>query len=227
MNYKLTTGAGDNFSTVSQKALSIATERQLLAEFEFNGIICIVSQNTNLDWLFRDYRNAWTMGWKEVGPDCVENYPAKIQKELQKKEAIEKEKRKKQAEEYAKKEKEEMEDFEKTVQGIEVELSDKASWDEGVKINSDPYGGAVYKYAEGWAKLMQVELRKGKSIKDCAEETSHKMGFMGITGFMYGAAVVVLSKCWKHGEELRKWHNKEYGHEGAGVVNPAVLTINN
>jgi len=48
---------------------------------------------------------------------------------------------------------------------------------------------------------------------------------MGITGFMYGCAVNLLSQCWKHGEELRKWHNKEYGHEGDGVVNPAVFTI--
>jgi len=44
---------------------------------------------------------------------------------------------------------------------------------------------------------------------------------------MYGCAVSMLSQCWKYGEELRRWHNKEWGHEDTdGIVNPAVLTIN-
>lgn len=73
---------------------------------------------------------------------------------------------------------------------------------------------------------MQVEMSKGKTLKDVAEKTSFEMGFLGTTGFMYGAAVSVLSQCWKYGEELRKWHNKEYNHEGEGVVNPAILIIN-
>lgn len=42
---------------------------------------------------------------------------------------------------------------------------------------------------------------------------------------MYGCAVNILAQCWKYGEELRKWHNKEYNYNGNGVVNPAVLTI--
>ena len=58
-----------------------------------------------------------------------------------------------------------------------------------------------------------------------AEKCSHDADTDGITGFMYGAAVSILSNHWKYGELLRKWHNKEYGHEGDGVVNPAVLTI--
>ena len=47
----------------------------------------------------------------------------------------------------------------------------------------------------------------------------------GITGFMYGAAVSILSQCWEYGEYLRKWHNKDYGYDGDGVVNPAVITV--
>jgi hypothetical protein len=62
-------------------------------------------------------------------------------------------------------------------------------------------------------------------LREIAEPTSFELGFLGITGFMYGAAVQILSKCWKHGEDLRKWHNNEYGHEGEGVVNPAILTL--
>ena len=72
---------------------------------------------------------------------------------------------------------------------------------------------------------MQVEIANGKKLIECAEPTSFQLGFLGITGFMYGAAVAILSKCWKHGEELRKWHNKEYNHEGDGVINPAILSV--
>jgi len=50
---------------------------------------------------------------------------------------------------------------------------------------------------------------------------------------MYGCAVVILSKCWEHGEALRRWHNKDtqIGDEGdranesGGVLNPALLSI--
>jgi hypothetical protein len=42
---------------------------------------------------------------------------------------------------------------------------------------------------------------------------------------MYGGAVSILAQCWEYGEDLRKWHNKEYDYEGDGTVNPAVVTI--
>lgn len=113
---------------------------------------------------------------------------------------------------------------EKTV-NVKMEFKEKADWDLGLSKNTDSYGGCVYEYAEGWAKLMQVEMLGGKELEDIAEKTSYEMGFLGITGFMYGAAVSVLSHCWLYGERLRKWHNKEYNHEGKGVVNPAILSI--
>jgi hypothetical protein len=60
-----------------------------------------------------------------------------------------------------------------------------------------------------------------------ADNCANELNFLGITGFMYGAAVAILAKCWKHGEALRKWHNKEWGVVGGdGVVNPAMFTIN-
>ena len=53
----------------------------------------------------------------------------------------------------------------------------------------------------------------------------------GITGFMYGCAVGILSQVWVHGEQLRRWQNKDtqIGTEGdeanekGGVLNPALL----
>lgn len=96
--------------------------------------------------------------------------------------------------------------------------------------NSDPYGRASFTYAERWAELLENAIENStdepmKVIVDNADRLSNEADVEGITGFMYGCAVSILSQCWKYGEELRKWHNKEYNYDGEGVVNPAVLTI--
>ena len=96
--------------------------------------------------------------------------------------------------------------------------------------NLDPYGHASFTYAERWAEMMENLIESStdepmKVIVDNADRLSHEADTEGITGFMYGCAVSILSHCWKYGEELRKWHNKEYNYEGDGVVNPAVFTI--
>lgn len=109
----------------------------------------------------------------------------------------------------------------------------QAEWDHCVEINKDDYSAACVQYAEIWARLMESEIAKGKTITECAEETSHIADTEGITGFMYGAAVSMLSQFWIHGEVLRYWHNLEtqIGHEGekanetGGVLNPALLNI--
>ena len=96
--------------------------------------------------------------------------------------------------------------------------------------NLDPYGHACFTYAERWAEMLENAIENStdepmKVIVDNADRLSHEADIEGITGFMYGMAVSILSQCWKYGEELRKWHNKEYNYDGDGVVNPAVLTI--
>ena len=94
------------------------------------------------------------------------------------------------------------------------------------EINSgDPYSRGVISFEDRWVDLMEAELAKGKTVAECAEETSDAADTEGITGFMYGCAVTGLSKFWEHGEELRRWHNKEYDYQGSGVVNPAVIII--
>ena len=96
--------------------------------------------------------------------------------------------------------------------------------------NTDPYGHACFTYAERWAEMLENAIDNStcepmKVIVDNADRLSCEADTEGITGYMYGMAVSILSQCWKYGEELRKWHNKEYNYEGNGVVNPAVLTI--
>jgi hypothetical protein len=91
--------------------------------------------------------------------------------------------------------------------------------------NIDGYGACIFRYVERWADMMEKEIDNGAKIKDIADKLSHEADTEGITGFMYGASVNILSHCWEHGEELRKWHNKEYEYEGDGVVNPAILIV--
>ena len=107
-----------------------------------------------------------------------------------------------------------------------MKFIDKEKWETFVNANRDPYGSGCVRYAERWANMMEREIEKGKSVVEIADQTSNEADTEGITGFMYGCAVSILSQVWEHGEELRRWHNKEYGYNGDGTVNPAILTIN-
>lgn len=114
-----------------------------------------------------------------------------------------------------------------------MSLKDEEGWNTAVRVNSDPYGSAVARYAEKWARLMEAQIALGKTVAECAEQESQLANDEGITGFMYGCAVNILANVWTHGEELRRWHNKEtqLGTEGdeanetGGVLNPALLSI--
>lgn len=231
--FKMKTYAGSDFDSVALEAKAVSMRKSCIVEFEFNGVVCLVHDKTNLQWLLRDYMNSWIMGWKQVGADCVKKYSPEVQKELKEKTAAQEEKQRLQEAARILKEAEEKAIFNKKVNGIEIELKDKKSWKEFVDKNKDPYGSACVEYADSWARLMQAEFAKGKKIADCAKETSYQLGFLGITGFMYGCAVSMLAKCWKHGEALRMWHNLdtqikdegERANEDGGVLNPALLSI--
>ena len=110
----------------------------------------------------------------------------------------------------------------------------KAKYDAGWEKNKDSaYGARCFTYATEWADLMEAQLAAGKSVADVASDTSHAADTDGITGFMYGMAVSILSDTWVHGEALRRWHNLdtqigtegERANENGGVLNPAILSV--
>jgi len=113
-----------------------------------------------------------------------------------------------------------------------MKFSNKKLWIECEIKNKDFYGSGVIRYARRWAEMMEEEIEKGKILTDIAKECSHKSDDEGITGFMYGCAVQILSQTWIYGEDLRRWHNldSQIGHEGeranetGGCLNPAILT---
>lgn len=114
------------------------------------------------------------------------------------------------------------------------ECTDLDAWQKWVEGNLDPYGRACVVYSEQWAELMEKKMSEGATLKDIAKDASHEADTDGITGFMYGAAVSMLSGVWKHGDELRRWHNldTQVGNEGeaanmnGGTLNPALLNVN-
>jgi hypothetical protein len=110
----------------------------------------------------------------------------------------------------------------------------KAGWELTVTNNQDPYGTAGVGFARAWADEMEKRMEAGQTLAECAKSASHDVDKdFGITGFMYGCAVSILSQCWLHGEELRKWHNKDLAPKQAdaandkpgAVLNPALVTL--
>lgn len=209
MNYVLDTLCGSTFDSVAKEAKEISTNNGYIVEFDFNGCKCLVSSETNLDSLYRDYCNRYDLDWTSVGPDCMTEYPDHIKETIAIKREIALDESRKREIEYKNKERKSREKFEEKVEGIEMEFTSKSEWDLGKANNTDGYGSAIFEYAEGWAKLMQAELSNGKVLGDVASKTSFEMDFMGISGFMYGAAVQILTKCWAHGKELNEVLGKD------------------
>ena len=115
-----------------------------------------------------------------------------------------------------------------------MQFANKEHWDVVVTANTDSgYGEAVLRYVERWVALMETAIDAGAQLADVVKQLSHDADTEGITGFQYGCAVSILSQCWLHGEELRRWHNcdcqiKDEGdkaNESGGTLNPALLCI--
>jgi hypothetical protein len=102
-------------------------------------------------------------------------------------------------------------------------------WDELIEINShDEYSACTVRYAARWANMMEQEFTlRNVPLAEVAEKTTHTADLEGITGFMFGCAVSMLSEVWIWGDALRVWHNSNYGvgAEAQGVVNPAIMYI--
>ncbi len=203
---------------------------------EFNGVTIYADANSHADLLYRDWNRA-LFGYIKgpVGPHPADRLtPAELASDAE----VEKQNEKRHEEsdrQYREKAVREKAEYENAIASAPVMERNEAEWKKGVEAQKgDGYGLGVYGFAEAWARLMQAKLAEGKQIAESADECCSlaDKGF-GISGFMYGAAVSVLSHCWKHGEELRRWHNLktqirdegERANKTGGVLNPALLSI--
>lgn len=219
--------AGTEIRSTIGNAIAEAVKATDQVRFEFNGVTVIVEGNSRADLIYRDWHRA-LMGYTDspVGPHPKEVLSASEQAKDAAIEADNEKRRLERQAEYDAKKRQQERDVEAILSTTgDIDLVDAEGFAKWREINKDPYSAAVVRYAETWARLMQAEIAKGRTVVECADATSHAADTEGITGFMYGCAVSGLAKFWRHGEELRKWHNKEWGQEGPGVVNPAVLII--
>ena len=109
---------------------------------------------------------------------------------------------------------------------MKIKENKEKEFEKCVETNShDCYSKFVIDYMIRWANMMEEHISNGENINNIAKKTSHEANTDGITGFMYGCAVDLLSILWEYGEDLRKWHNKQYEYDGDEVVNPAVFTV--
>ena len=89
-----------------------------------------------------------------------------------------------------------------------LELTAEKAWNKSLRVNTDPYGSGVMRYAERWGKLMQVEMRqRGTEVltKEIVEETKFRADNEGMSGFSWSCARNLLIQCWKHGAKLGKF----------------------
>lgn len=203
---------------------------------EFNGVTIYADHNSDPKLLYRD----WQRALSNYIPSPIGPHPAAelTANELASDAEIEKQNEARRQESdrlWREKQARERAEFDAALATAPSMDRDEAKWQHGVDAQKgDGYGLGVYGFAEAWARLMQAKIAEGKTIDATADECCSlaDKGY-GITGFMYGCAVSVLSECWKHGEELRRWHNLktqirdegERANESGGVLNPALLSV--
>lgn len=231
--------AGSEISQTIREAIEISGTygwtdfdyKGALVKFDFNGVMVSVQTDSDPELIYRDWNRAMN-GYidKAVGP-----YPNPVLTHEEKEtdariEAENERKHQKWHDEANAKHIAAVNSLEEMLKDAPaIELADEAGWQEAVRVNSaDPYSNGVTVFAERWARIMQVKLANGEKLEAIADPSVREADVDGITGFMYGCAVSLLAQTWKHGRELNRWHNKQYGvtEDVEGTVNPAVLTVN-
>lgn len=229
MTIQLEVLTGGEIKASIREAIALADEGRCLVEFEFNGVKVRVAGNSDSSLIYRDWDR--TMSGYIKGVVGPRPKPSLSRKELASDARIAAAKEAKRVERAAAQNKLDEEKRlaieDKLAMAPAMEIGNEENWIVCRQKNPDGYGKAILDYAERWARLMQLEMVKGKSVEAVAGETSFTADLEGVTGFMHGAAVATLVGCWKYGEDLRRWHNAKYGvsADKPGVVNPAVLVI--
>lgn len=206
---KLRTYPGQHILSTCQAAVATAERHPLrIVGFDFNGVIIRASAGENPQELVDFYDQVW-----RERAEAYRNSP----------EGREAARKQQEADRIAEQSRR---------QGLHrFTRRDEKAWVAWKVANLDGgYGEAILRYASRWAALME---NSGLEVSEVADSASHEADTEGITGFMYSAAVSVLSSCWVHGEQLRKWHNLknqvhtegEKANADGGVLNTALLSI--
>lgn len=226
-----------DINTAITRGIAMASELGEPIEFDFNGIVVQLASDSDPALILREFYRGYL---RPSGTFTINPHPpielsaeqvdedARLTKERNERQAVA-------SAEYEKRRRNAAALLEGALSAAPaLELKDPEGWQKSIDANTDGYGGAVIRFAGDWARLMQMKIAQGDKLADIADECcSVADGPEGITGFMYGCAVGILSHVWIHGEELRRWHNLktqikdegERANESGGVLNPALLSI--
>jgi len=211
---KIKISLGYSIGKACKDVVDLANKDNTRIEFDFNGQTITALPNTNTETLVKIYKDESDLRYQEYinSDEYKRKQAAYKRKELEKKEKL---------------------NIYLKDAPVKMTLKDESGWIKACEANTDPYGNAVIVYAETWARLMEVRMSAKEQLQTIADECSHLADIEGLTGYMYGCAVSILSSVWIHGEELRKWHNisTQLSNEGekanaeGGILNPALLRI--
>lgn len=232
--YRIEALGGDEITSTIEKAIGIAAIRDFEVQFNFNDVEVCARGDSNADLLYRDWSRAMAGSHDgAVGPYppadlSVEQLARDEEVRIANENRLTESRQNYQREQDAK-----AAQCDAEIGSIPIDLADAAEWQKCKDANQDGYGGACVSFAERWARLMQVRMARGATVAEVAKQASSDADVEGITGFMYGCAVSMLSACWVHGDALRRWHNidtqigteGERANEDGGVLNPALLNI--
>lgn len=233
--FEVSAAIGTSITSAIRDAINIAQGLQSRIRFTFNDVIVSVLPGSDPALIYRDWSRAidGCIG-KSIGPN-----PARFltDEELVNDHRVRDENERRwqaQQAEWAAEAAAKRALVETKLAGApRMEESDPEAWETFIMANQNSYGRGIIEYAERWARLMQLEMANGKTLEEVAQATAQEADIDGMSGFSYGAAVSTLVACWKHGDQLRRWHNldTQLGDEGeranetGGVLNPALLNI--
>lgn len=192
---------GDEINQTIRHAILHAQATGTVVEFIFNGVTVQVASNSNPTLIHRDWQRGMlrTEGTFTVQPhpspvlsgdDLAEDARLEAERDARL-EAMRREYETKRAQK-----REQLQAALKSAPAMAFQDGGQEKWKTFKSNNQDPYGAAVARFAELWARLMQQRVTNGHTIAQCADEccTLADAEVGGITGYMYGGAVSVLAQ---------------------------------
>jgi hypothetical protein len=198
-----------NIGSAVREAIELAISTQKPQTFEFNGPIVTVDASSNAELIIRDWRRALNHYIdRHVGPTAK---PTLTDEDLASDAAAEARNEDRRNADYALRQRQFLEQKDRVNARLLVapamEFSDRAGWLTVVAANqNDALGTETVRYAERWARLMQLELSEGKTLAEVWDSASHDADFGAMSGSTHGAARNILIKTWVHGTELQQLH---------------------
>ncbi len=179
---------GTDIETWAKQALGQACKENRLVKFQFNDILINVTPGMSVSEILNNYHRKYDY-------ECYLYQNSDVARKNQMRDKL-----------RDLKEQHRVKIFLDTIAHEEFKVTYPYFYAAYKKQNdSDMYSAMTIRYAEQWAKLMQIEMKAGKKLtKKLIDRTSDAAdtGTMSNNSFFW--AVRILVSCWAHGRTLGK-----------------------